>query len=337
MAKTRTRYGAPARPAPKQKKRSDPRGQIRKRRTFVGALGLLLVLDAVLVHLALDAGSPRRSEAVSAPTSDVVPSSYPAQVPTETESPPPAQPPAASVPTRIISALDGITAWRATTGVCPDALALPELTTDSGATFTPTNATISSDVVALQSIAVDDEDVATMIGQSSDDCSPMLVRTFVGGLNYEEFAPGLVDVWYLNPLNRAEVHRPDSTVAAPCANVVALAAQDLVSAAVLCDDQTVFTTADGAVTWSSPVVAPGAINIASTSEGFVVATVAAEGCAGVQLARLAEALTPSGCLPIDTEPEALVGNVALSIADGVLWLWAGDSLVRSSDGGMTWL
>lgn len=341
MAKTRTRYGAraPTRAAPKQMKRSHPQGQIRKRRTFIGALALLLVLDAVLVHIALDAGSPRRSEAMSAPTSEVAPSSNPPPVPTETESPSPAQPPAARAPTRIISALDGITAWRATTGTCPDTLALPELTTDSGATFTPTNATISSDVVALQSIAVEGEDVATMIGQSSDDCSPTLVRTFVAGDNYEQFAGGLVGAWYVDPRNRAELHSPGGIVAAPCPAVMALAVRDENDAAVLCDDQTIFMTTDSAASWSRPIAGPGAVNLTSGPDGYFVASVGVEGCVGVQIAQmsLAPVLTPTGCLLIAGEPAALVGNVSLSSGGGTLWLWAGDSLARSTDEGATWL
>jgi hypothetical protein len=61
------------------------------------------------------------------------------------------------------------------------------------------------------------------------------------------------------------------------------------------------------------------------------------GCAGVALADISERGKPAAvvkaCLPTTVKP----GRTALAAADdGTIWIWAGDALTRSADGGATW-
>ena len=316
--------------------RKAPRGVGRdagKRGILIAAVVAFLLVDIGLVAVALNSVAPApESAATTAPAASAAPS------PSPTPSPSVAPAPASVVPARMLEAVDASTAWRATTGACPDALALPELTVDSGATFTATDATGPADIVALQSIVAGSGDVATFVGQSALDCSPLVARTFVAGANYGVFPEGLDGAWYVDAANRAQIHRPGGLVPAPCASVVSLSARDAANAAVLCDDGTIVTTADAAETWSAPVAAPGAMNLAATADGYLVASVAVLGCDGVQVGLLGDAVVPSGCLPVAVEPSALAGNIALSVADdGTLWVWAGDALGRSGDGGASWL
>lgn len=298
------------------------------------ALGLFLILDIGLVAVALNTGRAPSGAAAEAPEP-------PAEVGTETEVEVTPAPTAvlAIAPTRVLVALDDSIAWRATTGACPETPALPERTTDAGATWAPTDATAATDMRSIRRIIVEGPDLASFVGQTPVDCGAMFVRTFVGGDNYEEFAEGLGGAWYVNPLNGAEVHSPAGNFAAPCATVLALAARDAAGAAVLCADGAIHLSADSATTWSAPVEIPGAVNVAASSSGYTVAVAGDPSCAGVRLVALSEdaAAAPLGCLPSAQTPTALAGNVAVSVTDDTIWLWAGDALVRSADGGNTWL
>ena len=98
-------------------------------------------------------------------------------------------------------------------------------------------------------------------------------------------------------------------------------------------------TADFAESWSNPVEVSGAVDLAVTAMGYVVATVGSPECAGVQLIALSTeplAGTPTGCFLVDSPVETMQGNVAVSEASGTFWLWIGNEVKRSSDGGVVW-
>jgi hypothetical protein len=301
-----------------------------RRRVWVYvAVAVFVLADIALVGVALNS---TRSDAAS--TVAVVRPAVVAPVGTPTATPALTPIP----PTRILSALDATTAWRAQTGVCPAASASPELTTDSGITWKKTDASGPTQVTALQRITVTSQSAATMVGFAKVDCAPELVRTFVGGDSFRSYPDQLDAAWYVYPGDRAAVHSPIGAAKAPCAAVVVLAPRDAKNAAVLCGNGEVYATADAAVTWSDPVAAPGALNITSTNSGYLAATVGRSECAGIQLLSLSTDLasTPTGCYPVVEPVKTLVGTVAVSSAAGTIWLWAGNSVVRSLDGGATW-
>ncbi len=199
-------------------KRPDPARMLRRRRISIVALSLFVIVDAILVGTALNVTRPSVERVPGSVATGTTP-----KTPASASATPTAPAIAAVMPTRMLVAADGSVAWRATTGPCPDTQAAPELTTDAGSTWKATSATAPTGIRSLQSIAVEGTRTASMIGQSSKDCSPMLVRTYVAGDNYQEYPAALAGFWYVNPLNRAVVHGPAGDLAAPCTAVLSLA------------------------------------------------------------------------------------------------------------------
>lgn len=312
-----------------------PRDSSRRRMwIYLGVLAFVLV-DVLLISWAL--GS--RTAGTPATTVGPIPTFTPetSQTPTPTAA-------AATVaipPTRLLSALDDTTAWRATTGECPAATATPELTTDVGETWQATDATDDVQVTAPLSLAVLSDTLVEMVGLAEADCAPQFVRSFVAGDDYANYPDLLAGQWYVDPVDRGTVHTPEGDVAAPCDSVVNLAARsdDDSSAAIVCADTSVLSTTDSGSTWSDPLKHPGIVTLAETDLGYVIATVGLPECEGVQLTALSvnpTTATPTGCLPVDMGAETLQGNVAISEADGALWVWAGDAVRRSIDQGTSW-
>jgi hypothetical protein len=316
-------------------RRHVPRDSSRRRYWIYLAVLAFVLVDLLLISWALSSRNASTSSSTPGPIPTFTPEA--SATPTPTSS-------AATVaipPTRILSALDDTTAWRATTGECPVATATPEITTDAGQTWQATNATDDVQITAPLSLRVLSDTLIEIVGLDADDCSPQLVRSFVAGDNYSRYPDLLADQWYVDPTDRATVHTPDGDVSAPCDSIVDLAprADDDAAAAIVCADTTVFTTTDSGTTWSTPLSQPGIVGVAATTMGYVIATVGLPECAGVQLAGLSESLmtaTPTGCLPADEPAEDLQGNVAMSEGAGALWIWAGDSVMRSTDQGTSW-
>ena len=292
-----------------------------------------LTVDAVLLAAAL-----RPPDLSARP-----PHTIPTFTPTPTDGPSPtAGIITAAVPSnRVLSALDDGTAWRAGTGTCPDTAASPERSTDGGATWVPTDATGTAEVLAPQTLWVLDRMTVELVALDEVDCTPQFVKTFVDGADYARYPAQLATSWYVDPADRSAVHTPAGKMAAPCAAVVSLAAASASagSAALLCADQTVFLTTDSGKGWSQSVRVIGAVNLGVTQMGYVIAAVGLPECAGVQLIALSvnpTTVTPTGCLPVDEPAETMQGNVAVAEAAGTLWVWAGDSVMRSIDQGTSW-
>ena len=323
----------------------------RRRLIAYSAIGLFVLIDAVLVTSALtstsvdaavDASSTPAATASVFPTPSATPSPALAATPTPTFAPAVSPVPAS----RLLSAVSTTAAWRATTGACPATAASPELSTDSGATWVTSNATAPTGVTALQNIFAQSESVAEFVGLADEDCAPQFVKTFVGGENYSSYPDELDVAWYIDPADRATVHGPDGLATAPCDAVVTIAPSlgDAGSAAVLCADGRLFATTDAAATWSPPVTVAGMVTLTATSTGYVAvatttsATTPAD-CIGVDLVVLTADLAPTvtGCYPTEQTPAALAGNVAVAAADDTVWLWIGDATLRSTDAGRTWL
>ncbi|MDY7540921.1 hypothetical protein [Cryobacterium sp. 5B3] len=327
-----------------------PRDTSRRRTgVYVGVVAFVAV-DILLIVLALGSNRSAATAETAAPIATFGASSV-QPTPAETTAPTPTpvatatstSTPAASTllpvpPTRLLGAVDAKTAWRAQTGACPTAAATPELTTDSGVTWKKTDATGPTKVTALQRLTVTSESTVEFVGLAKADCAPQFVKTFVTGDNYSSYPDKLAGTWYVDPADRATVQSPGGAKKAPCDAVVTLAVRDTKNAAALCADGRAFSTTDAAATWSASDTLPGTVTLTDTTTGYLAAAVGRSGCAGVQILTLKPSLESavSGCYPTPSPAQSLPGNVALSGASGTLWLWAGDALGRSSDGGATW-
>ena len=304
-----------------------------RRRLLIAGLAAFLLFDVALVSFALTGTktSDSAGSVVEAPVVDPVETTPAVVEPVET---------AASItsppPTRILTALDASTVWRATTGDCPAATANPELTTDGGETWSAFDASDGTDASSILSIDITSKSEASLVTLTASDCTPQRVTTFVAGAQWQEYPDRVGANWYVDPTDRAAVHGPTGTFPAPCTSVVALAPRTDTTAAVLCSDGTLFRTDDGAATFGPGIALPGAANLTVSDDGYVIVATDQAGCAGVQLLATPEeldgVLTPSGCRETKVTP----GDLAVASADGFLWLWAGDEMSKSSDGGTTW-
>ena len=334
----------------------------------VTVIAVLIVADVTAIALALNNTRPATAVVSAGPiptfgSPSADPSTEPTATPTTAPTPratatdpitdPIAQNPAPAVSaTRIIAARDATTAWRLLTGDCSAARAAPQLTIDSGATWTMTDATAATGLTAVQRILVTGATSASLIGLASGSCAPQLVRVSSSGRNFTDSPGDLRSAWYVDPATPGEVHSPAASAPAPCAEVVALAPRTSSVAAVLCSDHTISVTKNGAATWSTPRLFEGSLTLTASVDGYVLgaaspARSSSLACTGIQMLTLAADLrtTATGCLPLSLLPQETMpraGDLALSVASSTaprqvtLWVWAGSAVVRSADGGLTW-
>ncbi|PSL38913.1 hypothetical protein CLV49_2543 [Labedella gwakjiensis] len=310
--------------------------EARKRWLAIAGIVLFLAVDILLVVLALRSMSPRDNG--SGPPAEPVPvASSPMATPANTPTPSATPGVTVAAPTRVLTALNATVAWRAMTGACPATAANPELTTDAGATWTSTDLTTTTGVLALQRIVVTDADTATFLG-SAEDCTPDAARTFVAGADFAEAPDQLDGTWYLAPVGSATMHAPGRDVAAPCASAVSVAPIDDSRAGVLCADGSAHITDDVAATWTSVDAPAGTVALTGTSNGLITASVGSNDCAGVLLTNigLTGDSSPLGCVESSESPADLSGSTAIDWTDDSMWIWVGDRLLISTDQGATW-
>lgn len=292
------------------------------------SLAVLALADLVLVWVALsptraDAVATGASETVTAPSpGGVAATAGPASAPTTTPAP------AVTDVGVVLAAVDDATAYRATTGSCPQTAALIEATTDGGVDWV---AATPADARSIQAISASAEQVS-IIAADPASCAPAAYTSFVGGAEWES-ADQLATSWYLDG---GRVVSPAGVPPSPCEHPVQLVGRSSAEAAVLCSDATVSTTTDAGAAWQTSAPMRGVVSVASVPDGYVVAVVGLDGCAGAQVLALATDLSagaPGACVPAEAAPGA---TVIASAPSGVLWFWSGEVVARSSDGGATW-
>lgn len=303
-------------------------------------LAVLVVVNVVLIGMLLLPSDGSQAQ-------DVVPSAVstsaeveqpqaeaPVEEPTPTEeAPPPLQP----EPTqRLLWAVSEREAWRAAVGAC-DVPGSLERTTDAGVTWAAQPVQVSPIARLKASSAAD----VFAIGGGAD-CAPTFRFSENSGQTWVTANNELPGSWYLLPASRAalaaEVHGPRGTAPAPCpSGVVDLAGLDTNRAALLCTDGAFYSTDDGGASWSQEGATAQALAIAPTADGYLIGAVreACEGLAVLSVGNDGTGLDAEApvCAPVSAP---VPGQVALAAAGPNLWVWSGDALVRSGDGGLTW-
>ncbi|WP_411720988.1 hypothetical protein [Mycetocola sp.] len=307
-----------------------------RRRWWIVALGLFLVFDIALVAFALNANSrptataDRSSVEPASPSTALTPSATPTPSATSTSS----VAPVVAVPQRLLAAVNGDVAWRGVVGACSDGSSELEYTADGGATWNVADPAPATGATALVRVVPESSSEANVVTLDAE-CSPQLVGTFVAGDAWEDYSSNIGSYWYIDPADRAKVHSPGGTVAAPCDSAVAIATRSSSEALVLCANQTLFETTTSGAEWSSAINVPGVVAVAGSEDGYVVAVVAQGECAAASIVALSgeTASVPRGCFG----EEVTAGQTALAVADdGTMWLWADERIARSDDGGTTW-
>jgi hypothetical protein len=324
-----------------------------RRKRLAATLGLvaLVLLDIVLVFAALRLFG--RGQSADEP--------YPVAVPTqalESAAPSPSAPslstastatsagsstttgtPTATPPTpltRIITAVDGSTAWRASTGSCLASGAALSFTSDGGKTWQ--NAKTPYPVVTR--IAPTDASRAFVVG-GDPNCVMGTRSTVDSGTTWTGTGPGtLSDILARDIKDPTKVRVPGGRTVAPCGtlSVVDLARNSTTGAEALCADGSIRSTTDDGRTWPQVGQVPGALALSSRVTGGTTTAYLAlqrDGCAGVALSAVADGVTTElGCAATGS---AVPGQVALSAptADAG-WLLVGNDTWRSSDGLATW-
>lgn len=294
---------------------------------IIGLIALAL-FDIVLIGFAL--GSNRASASGSAS-----PQALPSFLPVESSATPTPEPDFDVAPVTVtLAAFDENVAYRAVTGACPTALGVVEATGDGGATWVAAELPEGS---APQSIVAASAAEALVVAALSGGCEPATFGTFVQGEVWAE-SDELDDVWRIDG---AEVIAPGGARWLPCPGTPRqVAAADAQSATVLCDDAVLSITADGGVNWLETERVSGAAAIAMQRDDAasgVRILIAEQGeCDGVEVATVATDGTPGeagDCVTTD----AADGASAIAVdSTGAMWLWSGEVVARSMDGGATW-
>ena len=324
---------------------------LRDNRLAVIGLAALFVVTAVLVGFALrpvqapgSDGPPYTPPPTNSPTARESPAEEPS--PSESASEEPTEEPTDEataespepVPTtRLLTAASGDRAWRASVGSCEGPGAL-ETSADGGESWDAVDPGLGP-IVRIKAL---DEDTVFAIGGDAE-CTPNFQISTSAGAQWQELNGELGGSWYTEPADRNTIMGPGGE-AAPCeADLVDFAGLSNTVAMVLCTDGDLQSTTDSGASWSSVGSAEGAMAITpqldpnSEVQSYLLASLDAD-CDGVAMRVIGTSGggasdEPTGCAEVEG-PEP--GGVAVALTDETAWLWAGDEVRVSTDGGASW-
>jgi len=309
-------------------------GSVSSRRTLVWVAVIvvaLVVVDVLLVALALTRTAPASN-------------GNPGPVPTFSSAPrspsPTTAEPSDAVTTdsagtvapvrRLLSAVDGQEAWRASSGVCDGTDGVLEHTVDGGRTWAPVG--LGAGPGAVLALRAGTDSVSIVVG-AGDDCEPTVRTSADDGRSWKDGVAGAAKAG----VGPNGLILSTGTVDPPCSEPIQ-AYEGALTTAVVCADEVQWRSGDGA--WVGvPLV--GARSLADDGNSYLVARFGAATCAGAEIRSMpATGVTPStkstvvGCAAdADPDPDA---PLAIARAGEAVWLWTGAEVRTSSDGGATW-
>lgn len=301
-----------------------------KNRVATAGLVAFLAVDVALVALALRSGHPSSDQlpATSSTRTADLTTGAPATPTSRTTTRPTTGTPGGTsgvkaVPvSRLVSALDAATAWRATTGTCDRGGATLELTTDGGQTW----AKVQPPTRAISRVQPLDATRAFTVG-SGADCTP---RQYASRDADQTWQPptAVTGGWARRLDEPTQVLAPAESAAKPCGDAVVLdlSRTSATQAQSLCADGSVVATGDGGTTWTESGAAPGAVALSNLVVDQALRTYAVRivgACKGVQLVQVTKGRSPGviACVPVT---DAQRGDVGLSVTERAGWIVAGD-------------
>ncbi|WP_166996471.1 hypothetical protein [Paramicrobacterium fandaimingii] len=320
--------------------RNSARGRATGRRWFAIALALFLIADVALVVWAVtdrgagDDVTPLAATKTPIETPHETAHTEPMPSQTPTPSATPTTQPDATPPTRVITAVSSDVAWRAQVATCPDGRVSIERSEDSGQTWQASEVAGDMDARSVLRIIATSENEAYAVTLEGEDCHASVVGTYVAGAEWAAYPDRLSGYWYVDPADRATVVTSSGPVDGPCDKVIAIAPRDANDGAVLCANHSIFLTSDAGGSWSDEQMIEGAVDLTPASAGYYVAATGQGRCEGTSLIEIAEgtSTSPRGCVG----EKAAAGDVAISALDNTVWIWSGDLVQRSTDGGESW-
>lgn len=309
---------------------------------YVGVLVLALVTVAVIVLAFRHVRMPV-PEVGETPGYSPVQSGAPKPAPTPDQSAPseaPEQPAFAVAPiSRILGALDAQVAYRSAHAQCGTGPAALEVTSDGGQTWVPAAVGEEGTPLALRRVVAGANGYVAVIGAREEACStPTSFESFDQGGTWAVSDEALGQSWFVDPVTPSVVHTPAGTTTDVGCSVARLAVGGVDNASLLCENGTVEATADGGETWATGPELVGAEALATGNQGLLVLRAGGAECAGMEVIVLDQSLTQTAatCVPQLGQPAPGQSAIDLSL-DGVLWVWSGDQVLRSTDNGATWL
>lgn len=307
----------------------------------VALIGLALIV-AVLCILAIRHGRGNQQAAASKPTASVTPVAVPttdAPTPTPTATPTEEPEEVSALPaSQILAAIDEDSAYRAAVGSCSDGGSVIEATSDGGGTWSAFDVSGRLGVSGIQAIAASGNGYGFFLGLDEEDCStPVAGHTYSAGAEWATATTVPDTLWRIDSEDSAVLVGPaGAEVEAPCELVqVAPGGESLVAG--VCDDGSVVRTMDAGTSWDQSDPIAGIDALAFAGESLLAASIDGEECEdGAAVSTLDSSLQASNlsCAPAE---DAEAGHTAISsAADGTLWLMAGDTVLRSADGGGSW-
>lgn len=307
-------------------------GSVFSRRTLVWVaviVVVLVVVDVVLVALALARTAPSSNGTPGpVPTFSSSPRS-PGSATTKPSGTATADPAGMVAPgRRLLSAVDNRDAWRASSGVCGGTEGVLEHTVDGGVTWTAVG--FGPGTGAILALRSSTDGVSLIVGEG-DDCEPTVRTSTDGGRSWHAGAAGTAGAG----IGPDGLVLSNGIVDSPCVDPRAVY-QGEQTTAVVCDGTVQWRT--GATEWV-PVPLKGVRSIAVEGGEYTLARTGADVCGGVQIVSMpASGVTPStSAAPVGCAPEAEAdGTPALARSGSAVWLWAGDDVLVSNDGGTSW-
>ena len=223
-------------------------------------------------------------------------------------------------------------AWRAVAGRCPTEPDV-EVSRDGGRTWRPTKSGLRS-ISRMRSY---DEASVFAVG-GGEECKSRYAATGGPGESWT-FIPRLLgETWYRLPEEHNRIHAPGGRLSSPCGDRLSnFAGLGDRGAAAICTDGTVHLTQDGGRKWRDLHGVATGRAVGADEEVYVLA-LRDQDCQGMGVVLL----TPGArdidsdlirCAPVGNGPD---DNLAVAVRGQVLWLWAGEEVLVSTDRGRNW-
>jgi hypothetical protein len=187
-------------------------------------------------------------------------------------------------------------------------------------------------------MGIDDSGDLYVVGGSGKSCSARYAAYSKDGKMVPQMN-NLQEVWFQDPADRNQVRGPGRARATPCEDkdVVGIATLDPAEALIVCSNGSIMVTSDSGESWEQADKLAGAMAVGSGGGRYWVARTT-RSCDGLSVTSLtlSEGQLSRGRSGCSTSSDVTAEGVAIDVSKETIWLWAGDKVHTSTDGGQSW-